>query len=257
MWTRGQTLISLPHLTEQKENRHEWGLCSKFAMLSAIISTLLASHLFFNPPVAYASVSDCSGNPSSPIYPGYDSSESLALVNNSKAGSILIRQGFYCVPEYVGGGQTPPLWEYNEGFGFGIDKVQNRHYVGRPQDGWSKSDAIKAAAFVLTADSSRTWSKSDEWGFGWNFEVTAQRGMECPEGATEVSDCNVIQQMDVRAASTEGGDDYEPRGGMPAGEPLGLQTVYCLMNPPTELRCPPWVTNAMVAGAGKLNIQNP
>lgn len=250
-------MTSSLHHAEQTLSRRESRLYLRFVLLSTVILTLLGSHLFLNSPVANAGVSDCSGTPSNPIFPGYPSGEELAWVNTSIAGQVLIRHGFYCIPDYVGGGTTPPTWEYDKGFGFGLDKVQNRHHVGRPQDGWSKTDAIKAVGFVLTAEPNRTVSKSDGWGPGWEFTVTAQQGRGCKNGVIAVGNCQQIQQMDVTAASTMGGDDYEPSGGMPAGDPLGLQTVYCRMTPYTELRCPDWVTNAMVAGAGKLDIEYP
>ncbi|MBF6185987.1 hypothetical protein [Nocardia farcinica] len=82
----------------------------------------------------------------------------------------------------------------------------------------------------------------------WNFRVWATGGTDCSDPA-RVETCKNQVQVPVIGASTEGGDDYEPLGGMPAGDPLGLQTVYCDYGDVTRLRCEIWVTAALIEGA--------
>lgn len=202
-------------------------------------------------PVAHAGVADCTGTPEEPIYPDYDSSAKLGSYTSSTTGEVLIRRGFYCVPKSSEGN---PAAESANGFGFGLDKVQNRHYIGRPQDGYSQNEAMRAVKFVLSAPNSNINSKSDEWGFGWNFLVYANGGTECPKGSHDPDDCENKVSIKVRAATTEGGAQYWDNAGMPVGDPLGLQTVYCDYGDVTRLRCDLWVTAALVKGAEGQNI---
>jgi hypothetical protein len=62
-----------------------------------------------------------------------------------------------------------------------LDKVHDRHYIGRQEDGWHQAEAIKAVKFVLSAPGSNVTTKTDDWGFGWNFHVWARGGTECSE----------------------------------------------------------------------------
>jgi hypothetical protein len=195
---------------------------------------------------AHADEATCTGTPDDPIYPNYDSSKVLATYTNTTAGEIDIRHGFYCVPAASAGNLA---LESKTGFGFGLDKVQNRHAIGRPQDGWKQAEAIRAVKFVLSAPNSNVTSKTDEWGFGWNFAVYAVGGTECPKGSTNANACKNQLSVPVIGASTEGGAANDPRGGMPAGDPLGLQTVYCDYGDANRLRCDLWVTAALIKGA--------
>ncbi|MFE9583042.1 hypothetical protein ACFYO1_42180 [Nocardia sp. NPDC006044] len=199
-----------------------------------------------NIPAAQADVDDCTGTAADPIFPGYDSSEKLGSYDNPTAGEVFIRRGFYCVPK---SSQGNPVLEAANGFGFGLDKVQNRHYIGRPQDGYDRATALRAVKFVLAAPSSNVTTKTDDWGFGWNFLAYANGGTECPKGSHDPEACANKISVPVRAASTEGGAEREPKGGMPAGDPLGLQTVYCDYGAAAKLRCDLWVTAALDKGA--------
>ncbi|MGF0320524.1 hypothetical protein [Nocardia fluminea] len=217
-------------------------------IITAVLLLILAAMpaLTNNTPVARADLESCTGTPADPIFPGYDSSAVLSSYVSATAGEIPIRRGFYCVPL---SSQNNPALEAANGFGFGLDKVGNRHYIGRPQDGYTQADAIKATKFVLSAPSSNMNSKTDGWGFGWNFYVYAVGGDECPKGTTDPELCQNKINVTVRAATTDGGADHEPTGGMPAGDPLGLQTVYCDNGNVQLLRCDLWVTAALAKGA--------
>ena len=108
--------------------------------------------------------------------------------------------------------------------------------------------------FVLSAPPENIIGKTDDWGFGWNFTVYAVGGTDCPVGSYDVEECENKVQVPVVAATTEGGEPHDPQGGMPAGEPLGLQTVYCDYGIKTKLRCDIWVTAALLQGAKSVGI---
>ncbi len=236
-------MTTTPHPTDRSQSRKRIPQLMP-AAIAAVVLVMMATipALTNNAPAAAADVSTCTGTPQAPIYPNYDSSEELGTYDNTVAGEVIIRRGFYCVP-------SSSQNEAADGFGFGLDKVQNRHHIGRPQDGYNRATAIKAVKFVLSAPPSNVTSKTDDWGFGWNFLVYANGGTECPKGNPDPQACANKVSVPVKAASTEGGDDYEPTGGMPAGEPLGLQTVYCDYGQQSLLRCDLWVTAALAKAA--------
>ncbi|MGW5377011.1 hypothetical protein ACWESM_16310 [Nocardia sp. NPDC003999] len=212
----------------------------------AVLITASIPSLAATPPFAHASTATCTGTPDDPVFPNYDSDKILATYTTKNRSEVDIRRGYYCVPTSA---QGDPALEADQGLGFGLDKVQNRHYIGRPQDGWHEAEAIRAVKFVLSAPTENINSKTDDWGFGWNFKVWAIGGTECPKATHNPDDCKNKTQVPVIAASTEGGADHDPRGGMPAGDPLGLQTVYCDYGQKTRLRCDLWVTAALLKGA--------
>ncbi|WP_343467052.1 hypothetical protein AAI421_28540 (plasmid) [Rhodococcus aetherivorans] len=197
-----------------------------------------------SPGYALADQASCTGTPQNPVFPNYASDEVLDTIVNSRTGSqpIPIRRGWYCVPA---GSQD----ELNDGKGFGLDKVQNRHWIGRPQVGWHQEEAVLAVKAVL--NSSNVNQVSSPWGgSGWNYHAWSAFGEGCAYDAPDAS-CGRAEQLHVVGVSTTGGADYDPQGGMPAGTPLGLQTVYCDYNDNGQeddagLRCAEWVTAALL-----------
>ncbi len=216
-------------------------------IITALAASLVISFTFLgNPTIASAGVADCTGTPTNPVYPDYDSDTILDRFTNTKNQNVgdvevIIRHGWYCKPV----GQD----EYRYGVGFGLDKVQHRHNIGA-QPGWTQEEAIWALRAV--GDTSDVRSKADDWGQGYTFHSFIQSEAQCSiEWDEPVGDCAGVKSiMNVVMAVTEGGAGHDPQGGMKAGTPLGLQTAYCDMRQvgqeTPDLLCPGYVTSDLV-----------
>lgn len=220
-------------------------------MVTVLAACLVVSFTFLvNPTIASAGVDDCTGTPTDPVYPDYDSDEVLDTFINNKnqeVGTVhvTIRHGWYCVPVWA----TSPGAEYSKGVGFGLDKVQWRHNIGA-QPGWTQEEAIYALRAV--GDSSDVREKSDDWGPGYTIHSFTDSEAGCSmEWEQNVGDCVGDRAfMNVVMAVTMGGAEFDPQGGMKAGFPVGLQTTYCDQyqqgQETPELRCPGWVTSDLI-----------
>ncbi|MFI8977476.1 hypothetical protein ACIGO9_31670 [Nocardia asteroides] len=190
-------------------------------VLSAVM--VAVSFLVMDSAVAQAQTTDCSKR--NPPFPDYDSSEVLRNVSTNRAGTVPIRRGFYCVPDAAKG---DPGEESKWGFGFGYDKARNRHNI----------PSLNAQEFVLKSSSS--FKTTD----GWNF-IAFGREKVCNTGGR---DCRVTKEQRVVGASSE--KNSEEYYDMPAGNPVGLLTVYCDYGDPVRLKCEDWVNKALKNGRG-------
>ncbi|MEU1984515.1 hypothetical protein [Nocardia sp. NPDC019395] len=82
----------------------------------------------------------------------------------------------------------------------------------------------------------------------YNFIMYA-RAKRCDSAG---NNCEVVKQQEVIAA-TSGNTvaSYYP-GAMPAGNPIGLLTVYCNYNDPSKLRCEDWVNKPSKPARSKI-----
>ncbi|MGW6421418.1 hypothetical protein ACWF82_01980 [Nocardia sp. NPDC055053] len=184
---------------------------------------IAVSFLAVDSAVAQAQTTDCSKR--NPPFPNQDSSEIMRNVATDRAGTVPIRRGFYCVPNDAEGN---PAAESDRGFGFGYDKARNRHNI----------PSLNAQQFVLR--SSSTFKTSE----GWNF-IAYGREKVCQQGGRQ---CRVTKEQKVVGASSEknAAEYYD----MPAGNPVGLLTVYCDYGDPVRLKCEDWVNKALKNGLG-------
>ncbi len=110
--------------------------------------------------------------------------------------------------------------------GFGWDKAWNKHGI----------NSCAAIQFVLRSDEVYSTSVGKDT---VNMEAWAEE---------EVND-KVVQEILVTAAYEFG--NWPTYFGWPAGNPLGLMTIYC-SNSDQSARCPTWVTTALANGLSKL-----
>ncbi|WP_407727651.1 hypothetical protein ACJEDT_26330 (plasmid) [Rhodococcoides fascians] len=219
-------------------------LISGVSLIATVVLALSLS-VTIGAGTATADQSTCRGTPAEPVFPGYASDEVLDTATNFQLGDIRIRRGWYCVPD---GGN-----EYFEGIGFGLDKVQHRHNIGASP--YSTSAALTAVKWALESEEySEVYNTG--WGAGRSIFSEAQLGRKCKPGVKASAEtCEQFDKARVIGVYSDGGRTHDELGGMPAGTPLGLQTLYCNDNTgtaePPELRCASWVTESMyVAGGG-------
>jgi hypothetical protein len=139
--------------------------------------------------------------------PGYPSNQVMATADNPVLGSLPLRRGF---------------WDHDGQNGFGMDKAWHRH----------KIQSLSGMKFVME---SPLVSNS-----GNQSILRAYVGRyECPDGRP--GECALTAEREVRAIVDERA--FREYYGWPAGDPLGLVTMYC-MNPDDAIDCPAWVTHA-------------
>ncbi|WP_378730441.1 hypothetical protein [Nocardia brasiliensis] len=179
---------------------------------AVVFGTVLAAG-----PASAQTSTDCSKR--QPPFPGYDSAQIMRQVQTT-VGTVPIRRGFYCVPDSAVGNEAQ---ESLSAFGFGYDKARHRH----------KITSLNAIDFVLK---SPVTSRSAE---GYNF-VAYARELVCQRDGRE---CKATKQQKVIGASSNKNADtyYE----MPAGNPVGLLTVYCDYEDKFKLRCEDWVNKGL------------
>lgn len=189
------------------------------AVVASVFSVVLAA------PASAAG--DCSVR--NPPFSDYDSSEIKVNVptGDPDIGVVPIRRGFYCRPDAAVGNE---VLEASQGFGFGYDKARNRHNI------------TTQTAMVFVLQSPYNFETTNDLGTGWNFIAYAREKQCSPPG----QNCQFLQEQKVVAGTSEANvDEYYD---MPAGDPVGLLTVYCDYGVPTRLRCDPWVTRALSNG---------
>ncbi|MGX1773697.1 hypothetical protein ACWIGW_16415 [Nocardia brasiliensis] len=170
-------------------------------------------------PASAQITTDCSKR--QPPFPKHDSAAIMRDVQTA-VGVVPVRRGFYCVPDDAVGN---PAREARSGFGFGYDKAAHRHNISK----------LNAIDFVLKDPQP---IRSNE---GYNFTAYA-RELVCEKDGQR---CAPRKQQKVIAASSTKNPDKGLYYEMPAGNPVGLLTVYCDYGDPVKLRCEDWVNKAL------------
>lgn len=191
-------------------------------------------------------------------FPGYPSSNTIGSVYSpGMQRNVPLRLGFYCSPP---GGSSNPILEFNDGFGFGKDKLYHRHNIGRYS---SDENLIKALKFVFSAPQPSV--RQDQYGAVYTHNVWVyQRDCDWDEYGAAYCPSDVDTETLVRGVALASSPSLYYR--MPVwkeedtNSTLGVLTVYCDyydgVNEYTkyELECEDWITNALIGGANKYGL---
>lgn len=143
---------------------------------------------------------------------GYNTAEILFVGTSDVAGTTLVRRGFY---------------DGDLDQGFGYDKAYNKHGV----------TTYGGIQFVIESPNAQPKEAADA---GWRFNAYVH-DYECKD-YTLFTRCDDKRQVKVFGASnTQNKPLYY---GWPAGDPVGLQTVYCDGYNP---KCPRWAASVLAA----------
>lgn len=154
--------------------------------------------------------------------PGYDTAQVLRTVE-TLVGQVPVRRGFWD-PDVVNRKSG------KDGEGFGYDKAFNRHRV----------TDMNMIAFVLRSTNIGV-NDDPDFDEGNDF-VRNIRAVDCRGPVDNIPEICEEDELDIVAAVNL--EDRDLYFDWPAGDPVGLQTVFCEgYDADVDFKCPPWVNS--------------